>query len=66
MDEENLENPSLMSKIKSFLVQCKRVLKVTKKPTMMEFKTVVKVSGLGMAVIGFIGFIVLIIKELFF
>ncbi len=34
-----------------------RVLKVTKKPTMNEFKTIVKVTGLGMAIIGLVGFL---------
>ena len=33
-----------------------RVLKVTKKPTNEEFKTIVKVAGAGMILIGLIGF----------
>ncbi len=53
-----------LSKLKSFLIECKRVLKVTKKPTMLEFKTIVKVSGLGMVVIGLIGFVIQIIKQI--
>ena len=56
--------PSLWNKLKKFVKECKRVLKVTKKPTQMEFKTIVKVSGIGMLVIGFIGFAVHIIKQL--
>ncbi len=58
--------PSLWQKFKSFLVECKRVLRVTKKPDKTEFKTIVKVSGLGMAIIGCIGFLVHFIKELLF
>lgn len=51
-------------RIKSYLLECRRVLKVTKKPTNEEFKTIVKVSGLGMLIIGFIGFIVVLVREL--
>ena len=53
-------------KFKSFLRECKRVLKVTKKPTTEEFKTIVKVTGLGILVIGFLGFLVSTIKILLF
>ncbi|MBT3984979.1 protein translocase SEC61 complex subunit gamma [archaeon] len=45
-------------KLKSFIIECKRVLQVTKKPTMPEFKAIVKVTALGMLVIGLIGFII--------
>lgn len=51
-------------KIKSYIIECKRVLKITKKPDSTEFKTIVKVSGLGMLVIGFIGFLITLVKEL--
>ena len=37
-----------------------------KKPDMIEFKTIVKVSGLGMILIGLIGFIINVIKQMFF
>ncbi|MDP2906567.1 MAG: protein translocase SEC61 complex subunit gamma, partial [Nanoarchaeota archaeon] len=39
-------------KLKSFIMECKRVLIVTKKPNREEFKAVVKVSGIGMIIIG--------------
>jgi protein transport protein SEC61 subunit gamma-like protein len=58
--------PSMWQKIKEFLVECKRVLRITKKPDRNEFKTIVKISGLGIAIIGFIGFIVAFLKELVF
>lgn len=48
---------SLISKLKAFIEECRRVLMITKKPTGEEFKTIVKVSGIGMLVIGMIGFI---------
>jgi len=54
----------LGTKFKEFTKECRRVLKVTKKPTNEEFKTIVKASGLGMAIIGAIGFLVQLTKEL--
>ena len=53
-------------KIKSFLREYARVLRATKKPSKLEFKTIVKVSGLGMIIIGFIGFLIQMIKQLLF
>ncbi len=64
MEDEN--TTSWWYKIKSFIREAIRVLKVTKKPDAFEFKTIVKVSGLGILVIGLIGFIVQMIKLLFF
>jgi protein transport protein SEC61 subunit gamma and related proteins len=54
-----------MSKIKSFFHECIRVFKVTKKPSMDEFKIIVKVSGIGMLLIGIIGFIVQVVWQVF-
>ncbi|NQU79539.1 protein translocase SEC61 complex subunit gamma [Candidatus Woesearchaeota archaeon] len=51
-------------KTKKYVFECIRVLKVTKKPTKEEFKTIVKVSGLGMLVVGLIGFLITLVKEL--
>ena len=56
----------MLSKLKRFVRECGRVIKVTKKPDKFEFKTIVKVSAIGIAVIGFIGFIVSMIKQIFF
>ena len=47
-----------MQKTKNFLMECKRVLIVTKKPDKAEFLTVFRVSGLGILLIGVIGFII--------
>ena len=64
MEEQN--TTSWQYKIKSFIRECFRVLKITKKPDAIEFKTIVKVSGLGILIIGLIGFVVQMIKMLFF
>lgn len=52
--------------INSFLKQCERVLKVSKKPDSEEYKTVSKVTGLGVIVIGVIGFIIALLSQVLF
>ena len=57
------EKPSFISKAKRFGKECLRVLRVTKKPTKEEFKTIVKVSGLGILIIGLMGFVIQMLKQ---
>ncbi len=45
-------------KLKSFLIQSKRVWQILKKPSMIEFKTVAKVSAIGILALGAMGFII--------
>jgi protein transport protein SEC61 subunit gamma-like protein len=52
------------SNIKAKFQEYGRVLKVAKKPDKEEFKTIVKASGLGMLLIGFVGFIIAIVIQL--
>jgi len=44
--------------IKKFLLQCKRVFVVARKPDWPEFKRTAKITGLGIVLIGFVGFLV--------
>ena len=64
--EETEDINSWKYKIRAFIGECLRVLKVTKKPDAIEFKTIVKVSGLGILIIGLIGFVIQMVKLLFF
>lgn len=48
----------ILTKLKTQLLEMKRVWSVTKKPSMEEFKSVVKVAGLGIIIIGLIGFLI--------
>lgn len=48
---------------KDFVQESKRVFRITKKPDKVEFKTVVKVAGLGILAIGLIGFIMHMIGQ---
>lgn len=56
--------PSLGQKFKSFILECKRVWQVTKKPSREELKAIVKITGIGILLIGFIGFIINMIWQL--
>ena len=62
MEQKNKQK--LNSKFKSFVIQCKRVLKITKKPSKDEFKMIVKVSGIGSLIIGALGFIIYLLWTL--
>ncbi len=53
-----------MTKLKSFTKESIRVLKITKKPNTEEFKAIVKVSGIGILLIGLIGFLIQMIGNL--
>ncbi len=48
---------ALLLTLGGFISECRRVLRLTKKPTNEELVTIVKVAGIGILLIGFIGFI---------
>ncbi|MBN2459486.1 protein translocase SEC61 complex subunit gamma [Candidatus Woesearchaeota archaeon] len=54
---------SIWGRLSEFWVECKRVLRITKKPDKQEYLTIVKVSGLGILAIGLIGFILHMIYQ---
>lgn len=54
------------TKVKRFIKETLRVLRITKKPDRTEYITLVKVTGVGIIIIGAIGFITFIIKQLLF
>ena len=47
--------------IGEFVGECKRVFKVTKKPSKTEYQVIVKASGIGILILGGLGFIIHII-----
>ncbi|MEM7813617.1 MAG: protein translocase SEC61 complex subunit gamma [Candidatus Aenigmatarchaeota archaeon] len=47
-----------IARLKVFLLQARRVVLVATKPDPDEFKTSLKITGIGMSIIGIIGFIV--------
>ena len=48
----------MYEKLKSFVIQSIRVWHILKKPTAVEFKTVAKVSAIGILILGAVGFII--------
>ncbi len=52
-------------RIANFWDQCKRVLRVTKKPDKEEYKVITKVAAIGILIIGGIGFMLRMAEESF-
>jgi len=71
MDNQNLSSqnpeykPGIGTKLKSFFIQSKRVWHILRKPSNEEFKSIAKISALGILAIGVIGFIIADIVKLF-
>lgn len=49
---------------KDFVKQCKRVLKVAKKPDRSEFLEFSKVTALGIVIIGLVGFVITLFGQI--
>ena len=49
---------NVVERIRDFLRESRRVLMVTRKPGMKEFKLAVKITGIGMILIGLIGMLI--------
>jgi protein transport protein SEC61 subunit gamma-like protein len=56
----NLNKKSLVD----FIKLCQRVLHVSRKPGREEFQNVAKITGIGVIIIGAVGFIISIIAQL--
>jgi protein transport protein SEC61 subunit gamma-like protein len=56
---------AILTKLNSFILKCKRVWMVLKKPTKEEFLKVAKVSAAGIGVIGILGFVISIVMGIF-
>lgn len=48
----------MIEKIKSFVIQSRRVWSILKKPSGYEYKTIAKISAIGILVLGAIGFVI--------
>jgi protein transport protein SEC61 subunit gamma-like protein len=53
-----------LQKLKNFITECSRVLRVSRKPTKHEFWTIAKVAGIGILIIGLLGFILHLMDNL--
>ena len=54
----------MFQKIKSLIERIKRVLLVSSKPDKDEFKQSARITGIGLVIIGVIGFVIFLIVQL--
>ena len=59
-----MDTTKIKERLKNFINENIRVFKLTKKPTAEEFKIMFKVTGIGILIIGLIGFLVHLISQL--
>jgi len=64
MDEGSFTEEEKPNKVKRFIKETLRVLRITRRPNKVEYLTHVKVTGIGIALIGAIGFLIHILKQL--
>lgn len=55
----------VIAELKRIIMEYIRVIKITRKPSGDEFKTIVKISGLGITLIGILGFLLQVFRQLF-
>lgn len=55
---------AVQERLQNFTKEAKRVIRVSKKPDREEYFNFAKVTGIGILLIGFIGFIIVIIGML--
>lgn len=55
----------MFEEAKSFLLKCRRVWQVLKKPTKKEFELTAKISAIGIGILGLLGFLIALIMNLF-
>jgi protein transport protein SEC61 subunit gamma-like protein len=53
----------MIKRIREFIAQSRRVLSVTKKPDAEEYKQITKVSLIGIAILGSVGYTMFILSE---
>jgi len=56
----------IVSNFKGFLLKCTRVWAVMKKPTKQEFRIVAQAAGLGILLVGAIGFAISLLMRFFY
>lgn len=57
---QNSQNfkPGMGTRLKSFYIQSKRVWHLLRKPSNVEFKSIAKISAIGLLALGLLGFII--------
>lgn len=52
--------------VKKFIEESQRIIMVSKKPSNQEFWNMARATGLGIIVIAIVGYVIFLIKALFF
>jgi protein transport protein SEC61 subunit gamma-like protein len=55
---------NVQESVNKFIKDSKRVLKVARKPDMPEYLDLAKISAIGVAIIGVIGFVIVLLGSL--
>ena len=55
----------ILTSLNSFVLKCKRVWHILKKPTKKEFEMIAKVSAIGILILGVFGFLISFVMKLF-
>lgn len=50
--------------MRKFLQNCRRTLQVAKKPDKDEYMHVAKITGIGILLVGFIGFVIMFVSSI--
>jgi protein transport protein SEC61 subunit gamma-like protein len=53
-------------RFRRFIKECARVIHITKKPSKEEYKNTLKITAIGAAIVGALGFIIFLIRQLLF
>ncbi len=48
--------------MRKFLQNCRRTLQIAKKPDKSEYLQVAKITGLGILLVGFVGFVIMFVS----
>ena len=56
--QEKPKRPSIFSRLKDKLIQYRRTMEIARKPDREEFVSSAKITGVGIALLGFIGFVI--------
>ncbi len=59
-----MTNMAVKERFRNFMFNVRRVLLISTKPDKTEFKTTAKITGMGIIIIGIIGFVIFLVAQL--
>ena len=64
MSDDDDSTPNVTSKFQTFLLNTKRILTISTKPTRKEYMQMLKICSVAMAIVGVLSFIIQIIAAM--